>query len=361
MESMRWLRLAPLALAVVAGAVGIGRPIAGAAGDPAWDPPPCPPDDSGGAPGAAAWYRLDPTLDRQGTLVAMRLTVGLAGAGGRWLALAPESFASGPVGGRVLAGTDDGAVSSLRLLDPARACATAVADEGDVIRSAVIAPDGRSLVEHRVDRQTRDDLGVWRRALAADGTPTGDAVLVLPGLAPDATHGRTFTTELLVEADGRLVASSCGAEACRVRVLDPGSGEVTSVERIGPALGVTGGRLVARAACAGEPCGLVSVDLSSRARATVVEAALAAGLDGATLVYEVPGGRVASLEITTGRRSGPVDAGGVPMRGGSLAQAGSAAPDGTIPLAPGGRPTATGLRAFDPDLGTSTIIGEVRR
>ena len=89
MESTRWLRIAPLALAVAAGAVGIGRPMAGAAGDPPWEPQPCPTGEAAGPPGTTAWYRLDPVLDRQGALASARLTVGTAGERSRWVALAP--------------------------------------------------------------------------------------------------------------------------------------------------------------------------------------------------------------------------------------------------------------------------------
>ena len=97
METLRWLRLAPLAVVIAAGALGPGRPVSGAGAGPAWDPPPCPAADTGGPPGTGAWYRLDPVLDRSGTLAAQRLTTGIAGRPSRHLDLAPESFASGPV------------------------------------------------------------------------------------------------------------------------------------------------------------------------------------------------------------------------------------------------------------------------
>ncbi|HYO43234.1 MAG TPA: hypothetical protein VES19_08565 [Candidatus Limnocylindrales bacterium] len=361
MESMRLLRLAPLALAVAAGASGIGRPMAGAVGDPPWEPPPCPAGEDAGPPGAGAWYRMDPVLDRQGVLASMRLTVGVAGERGRWLVLAPESFASGPVADRVLAGTDDGTSSHLRLLDPGRGCASAVADEAAVIRSAVMAPDGASILEHRVDRRTRADLGVWRRSLGVGDTMPGVPVRVLPGLAADESHGRTFTTELLVASDGSLVVSSCGPEACRDRVLDAAGVQVTSVDRVGPALGVDDGRLVARDVCAGDPCGVIAVDLVTGARDVLVGAASAAVLDGHTLVYEADAGRVAALEIGTGRRSGPVQAGGIPMSRGSLALAGAAVPAGDVAIAPSGRPTPTDIRSLDTTQLTATDLTEVRR
>ena len=207
MESLRWLRLVPLVAVIAAGALGPGRAVSGAGAGPAWDPPPCTEADAGGPPGTGAWYRLDPVLDRAGTLAAQRLTAGIAGRPSRHLDLAPESFASGPVGGLVLAGEDDGSVSRLRLLDPAHGCATAVADEPAVIRSAVLDPDGRSIVEHRVDRATRADLGIWRRTIG------GSAVRMLDGLGPDPELGPTFATDLVVAADGRLVVSSCAMDA----------------------------------------------------------------------------------------------------------------------------------------------------
>jgi hypothetical protein len=361
MESSRWLKVAPLALAVAAGAVGIGRPMAGAAGDPPWEPPPCPTGEAAGPPGAEAWYRLDPVLDRRGVLASMRLTVGTAGAATRWVALAPESFASGPVGGLVLAGTDDGTASHLRLVDPGRGCASAVADEAAVVRSAVLAADGRSIYEHRVDRRTRTDLGVWRRELGAGGAAAGTPVRVLAGLPADGAHGRTFTTELLVAEDGRLVVSSCGLEACRERVLDPSDGTVAEAAHVGSALGVDGGRLIARDACAGDPCAVIAVDLATGGRQVVLEGAYAASVDGGTLVYELAGGRVASLELATGRRSGPVDAGGVPIRRGSLALAGADVPAGSVALAPGGRPTGTAVRVLDVDRLTTMTLEEVRQ
>ena len=167
MESLRWLRLAPLAAVIAAGALGPGRPVSGAGAARRGTLPRARWRTRADRPGAGAWYRLDPVLDRTGTLAAQRLTAGIAGQPSRQLDLAPESFASGPVGGLVLAGEDDGTVSRLRLLDPARGCATAVADEPAVIRSAVLDPDGRSIVEHRVDRTTRADLGDLAAARSA--------------------------------------------------------------------------------------------------------------------------------------------------------------------------------------------------
>lgn len=358
MESLRWLRLAPLAVVIAAGALASGRAVSGAGTGPLWDPPPCPVADTGGPPDPGAWYRLDPVLDRSGTLAARRLTTGVAGEPPRQLDLAPESFASGPVGGLVLAGEDDGTVSRLRLLDPARGCATAVADEPAVIRSALLDPAGPSILEHRVDRTTRADLGVWRRTIG------GSAVRVLDGLGPDPGLGPTFATDLVLAADGRLVVSSCALEVCRVRVLDPATGAVALRRGTGPGLGVTGGSLVVRAACPGLPCQIEAVDLATGRRSTLAEqagAALLGGPSGSELIFEDGADRVAVLEVATGRRVAARDIGGVPLPAGSTATAGAEAPPGRVVLAPRGRPAPTTMRAFDPLGGSSEGLAEASR
>jgi len=358
MESLRWRRLVPLVVVIAAGALGPGRAVSGAGAGPAWDPPPCTEADTGGPPGAGAWYRLDPVLDRAGTLAAQRLTAGIAGRPSRHLDLAPESFASGPVGGLVLAGEDDGSVSRLRLLDPAHGCATAVADEPAVIRSAVLDPDGRSIVEHRVDRATRADLGIWRRTIG------GSAVRLLDGLEPDPELGPTFATDLVVAADGRLVVSSCAMDACRVRVLDPATGAVDRFRGTGQGLGVTGGSVVVRAACPGLPCPVEAIDLATGRRTTLAEqagAAVLGGPAGTDLVFEAAGDRVAVLGVATGRRVAAQEAGGVPLRAGSTATAGADAPPGRVALAPRGRPGPTTIRAFDPVGGSSAELMEASR
>jgi hypothetical protein len=358
MESLRWLRLAPLAVVIAAGALGSGRPVAGAGVEPAWDPPPCPVTDTGGPPGAGAWYRLDPVLDRSGTLAAQRLTTGMAGRPSRHLELAPESFASGPVGGLVLAGEDNGTASRLRLVDPARGCATAVADEPAVIRSAILDPDGRSIIEHRVDRLTRADLGIWRRTIG------GPVLRLLDGLASDPELGPTFATDVVIAADGRLVVSSCALEACRVRVLDPSTGVVDRLRGTGPGLGVSGGSVVVRAACPGLPCPVEAIDLATGRRTTLSEdagAAVLGGPAGTELVLEAAGDRVAVLEVATGRRVTARAAGGVPMRAGSTATAGAEAPPGRVALAPRGRPAATTIHSFDPIGGSSAELAEASR
>ncbi|MEI7745725.1 MAG: hypothetical protein WCK58_18465 [Chloroflexota bacterium] len=299
MELARCLGYAPLAVLVAAGTLGLARPpaIAGAA---PWAPAPCtgtatrPP----GRPllARSTWFRLEPVLDASGTLAGQRLIVG-AGGRVRSLALPPESFASGS-GGMILVGADDGAGSVLRVLDAARGCTMTLATEPSVVRSAVRASDG-SILEHRVDRTTRADLGVWRRPRG--GGPAGR---ILPALPADPAFGPTFTTQLLAADGGGVVVASCGEQACRTRVLDGVGGWIGEVDGTGPVLGLANGRLVVRDACGGWPCAVLSVDPAHPAdRRTIVTAAVHAALDVmGRLVYESPDGSTHTLDLAGAAR-----------------------------------------------------------
>ena len=327
-----------LAAVALVAALGAARPPVLAAADPPWPPPPCGEaragDTPAGVPAGTAWFRLDPLLDDRGSLTGERLTVGLVDGPARHLELAPESFASGPQTGIVLVGEDDGIASRLRLLDVARGCETVVGRErATVIRGAILAPDGTSVWEHRVNRATRADEGVWRRPL--DGGPTRR---VLRGLAVDAAFGPTFSTELTLTADGRVSVASCGELACRVRVFDPRSGRVDRVEGTGPLLGVIDDRAIAYAPCGGFPCRVEGIDLRTGQRAVVLEDAGPAALGGPggrALVHQTGRRALELLDLATLRRS-PVAPGaqGAPVRGGSRATSGADIPDGWVLLAP---------------------------
>lgn len=208
----------------------------------------------------AAWYRLDPILDAAGGLDGQRLVVGRVGhRGGFELPLSVESFASGPAGGRILVGSDDGRRSIVRIVNAARRCAAVVHEGRELIRRAVLDALGGGIVEFRLDRTTRADLGVWSRP--ADGAkPTR----LLEPLVPSDRIGRVFATGLSWSTDGRrLVVSSCGEAACVARILDRASGRVTTVDdpRIGEVIGLVGDDFVAYGGCSGLPCDIVAMDL----------------------------------------------------------------------------------------------------
>ena len=251
----RWVRRLGPGIAAVAAVAAIATTTAGAP-PPIWDPPDCPGRPMVGSRTSAAWFRLDPNLS-SGTLVGQRLIVGDAERATEWrMDLDTESFAAQPRGGTVLIASDDGRASRLVLIDVSDGCRWAVATSRDVVRSALSTPDGTAVVEHRVDRRTRADLGIWRRPL--DGTtPTR----LLPAIPADERFGPTWVTELgWSEDDERLVVTSCGEVACRYRVVPAAGGAVTSIAdpSLGSFVGMADGRLIARGACRGLPCALVS-------------------------------------------------------------------------------------------------------
>lgn len=365
MEATTWFRvLLPAAVVVLAGAAAPPPSPAPGAAEPPWEPPPCATAPAGAAPGMTvppAWFRSDPVLDATGTLAGVLVALGAGDGTVRRLDLPPESFASGPVRGRVVVGDDDGARSRLRVVDATRGCADTVADERSVIRSAVLSLDLAAVWEHRVDRATRADLGVWRRPVGG-----GPAIRVLPGLAADARHGPTFSTELRLAPDGRLLVASCGELACRTRVLDPADGVVTMAAGTGPVLGLAGTTVVAYAPCHGLPCPVVGTDLRTGHRTTLAEAAGPAALGGAgngVLAYAVAGRGVALLDLASERLMPPVPTDGRwPVRGGSAATSGADTAPGALLLAPAGRINGTGsARLLDPATRSIHVLEEVTR
>ncbi|MHB8958428.1 MAG: hypothetical protein ACYDAN_02260 [Candidatus Limnocylindrales bacterium] len=306
-------------------------------------------DGDSGEVSGGAWYRLDPTLDARGTLVGRVLTAGRGSA--RWTAeLPPESFASGPVGGRVLVGDDDGHRSRLRLFDTRRGCWSAVGSEASVIRSALLTADASGLYEHRVDRATRRDLGVWQR----DGREPGHPRRVLPGLEPSPAYGPTFSTTLVMADDGRLTVSSCGELACRTRVLDPATGTMSTAEGTGPAAGVVGDRLVALEACDGLPCPVRAIDLASGAASALGGGAMGVAViaTGGSGLVVVPGER--GLHVVRARDAArtadvPDTSGLAPVPRTSTSETGFEAPRGLVAVAPGGSAADSSLiRLLDP-------------
>ena len=219
--------------------------------------------------GTEPWFRVDAALDRDGALRAQRLVVGIgAGRARRASELPGESFVAGPFGRVLLIGTDDGAESRLVAYDVARDCAWGVASEQDVIRRATLDPASATVYETRVERASRTDLGVWRRALDA----TEPAVAVLGAPPADERFGRTFSTEFAWDASAtRLAVQSCGELACRTRfvVAPPGTADPPLDPEAGPLVGLDGDEMVAFAACRGRPCPIVSTNLVSGARRTI--------------------------------------------------------------------------------------------
>jgi hypothetical protein len=346
MRSPRWPILA--ALPVVGLAIAGAGIAAGAGPRTMTTHPECQPGLAHASAPAAGpgWWRLDPVLDRAGRLVGQDLRVG-GEARHQRIGLPAESFASGPTGGRIVVGADDGLESSLSLLDIAAGCRIPVATEAAVVRRAVLDQGGTALYEFRVDRRTRGDLGVWRRDLVgpADTRP------ILAPPAADDQFGRTWTTELGWSDDGLLIVASCGAFACRTRLVDTADGSVVSIAEpdLGEPLGVAEGRLVSYLACRGLPCPIVAVDLATGHRRELSAGAGLAVLvrdDRRTLLAIEPPDRIGSATIVDldGTSVGRIDLADSERIVGPVSRSGSsvAAPAGWLAIGPSGRLDVTG-------------------
>ncbi len=334
MVESRWFRRAGPGIVAI-GALALLASSTVGAPTRVWRPDPCPGRAQIGAAPVGAWYRIDPTLT-DGARTGQRLTLGRIGAGARAIALDAESFAAGPFDGTVLVGTDDGRASRLSLVDVAAGCAWPIATSTDVVRHATVSPDRAAIYEFRVDRGSRADLGVWRRPLDAGGS----VVQVLDALAPDARFGPTWLTSLSWSEDGaRLVVESCGEVACRVRLLDPDHGSVTTLAdpEVGDLVGVTNEHVVAYAACRGTPCALLSVPLLGGSVVTLDAAAGAAvmsrGGAGAPVVVVESGldGRTLREVATDGERARDLPG----LGDGRRLVAGPGRTDGATELEPG--------------------------
>ena len=358
MESLRWIRGAvPVATLALMGAAALARPSLLEAADPPWDPPSCPAATGAPAIVVPAWYRLDGVVDETGTLSGHRLTVGALGEPGRAIPLPPESFATGPVEGRVLVGADDGSRSRLELLNVGRGCRTVVADEAAVVRSALVTPDAAAVVEHRVDRTSRADLGIWRVPAAG-----GPATRIVAGIAPDARYGPTFSTELRWAPDGRLAVTACGESRCRTRLVAVASGRATAFGPTGPVLGVTSdGALIANAGCGGFPCAIVRRE-PGRDAVVLVERAGLATMAGDRVVFEAGPGRLAVIDALTGSLSRLDEADGLtPVATGSHARAGASRADDAALLVLGSRLDGRSVRVLPADAVTPTRPTELVR
>jgi hypothetical protein len=262
----------------------------------------CPPGpDAGGAPahgaarppaGRRAWFTLTERMDARGTLVGWRFRSGpLATPPTIDVEVGPESFAEGPDDGIAVLGRDDGATSVVDVIDVGgvgSGCSRASATSRDVIRDAIRDAATGDVFVHRLDRLTRADLGVVR--IRGDRLAGGAAVDIdavgepaVPPLPADERFGATWATRMLSSTDGRTLAiQSCGATACRTRLLDVATGGVTTVDEPphGELVGLVDGALVAWAACDGLPCQIVRIDAATGATGTLSDAATAAVLVG---------------------------------------------------------------------------------
>lgn len=300
--------------------------------------------------GQGTWWTLSERLDGNGALAGRRLALGRGGATSLAVDLPFDTLASGPVAGVVVITTDDGRRSQVRIVSEARACSFLVRETTELARGAILDPNDGSVLVHLVDREARADLGTWRYA----GDGTGEPELVAPPLEPDARRGPNWTTDLRLDAGGTLLAvQSCTDEGCLTRLFDltGGSAPIARVDGMqGPLIGLADGRLITWALCFGFPCSVVSWDVATGARTTIVQQAESAALtaDGRFVVAvgNSSRGSYIGVELATGR-SAPLRGVNATERlaaGGVVGAAGLQVRPGEVPLvAPGAIP-----RPFSP-------------
>ncbi len=274
------LPLLPLGRGVLAGRLGtlaivfaLALVLAGCsrgAGEPSATPtsataPPAtttvPPTPAG--PTVAA-FNIEQRLDASGALAGYTLVAGTLGGPTTSLDLAPLGWASGPVNGKVLAGSDDGHSTSISVVDAGTGIATPIATTKDIAWRGVLL-NGNAVLT-MLSRTDRSDLGLFELDLAS-GTLT--PVAKAPG-AP--AFGTTWSTELYPSLDGAtLAAQDCAPGTCRTRYYDTrsfaliGSDEGAYCRLIG----VAGASYVAygQAACDGEQLADVVIGTIGKAAA----------------------------------------------------------------------------------------------
>lgn len=270
-------------IGVTMAAAGRGQPPGASACPPASDVAKASHRARADAPGRV---RFDPVLSDAGELTGQLLNV-ISDAGALAVELPTESFVGQPLGELFVYTTyspPNG--SSVHLIDIATGCDVVAVSRADVVRSAVLAPDGASIYVHTLSRAGRGDNGVQRVDLAGSAS-----TMVVPPLPPSDAFGPTFGTELRWSVDGHALAvQSCGFEACRTRVLDVATGGILTLDdpQQGALIGLTDRHLVTFAACAGLPCGVLSADLVAGLTTVLADtawsAAMVGGPDGSATV-----------------------------------------------------------------------------
>lgn len=252
-----------------------------ACADPATSPGPVGGRGSGAVVAPGTWWSRDPRIDAGGGLAGWSLVVGRPGTATMRQDLPASAMISGPDNGRVVATTDDGSTSALRVFDAAARCQRIVPMAGVIPRRAVLVPGRGDALVHLLDRASRRDLGVWRVPL--DGSsrslvmaPVTDAERRAAGIE------RVWVTDLVLASDGGSMAvQSCDPDACLTRVLDLRRGGVTLlVGSQGGLVGIDHRTLIAHGRCTGEPCGLLAWDLDTGRPTTLVTGAFGAALTG---------------------------------------------------------------------------------
>lgn len=256
------------------------------------------------ARGRGTWWRLVDNLDANGELMGRTLFAGRAAKTTLTMPLAQESMARGPVAGLLVVTNDDGNSSEIRVVSIANGCSWLVHRDANVVRSAILDPFGAVAYAHLVQRETRQDLGIFR---VAGGDPEATLERILDPLGRQPDLGAIWATELRLDPNGAALAvQSCSDLGCLTRVVTlAGFGKPVTVVRgegQGSIIGFAGDRIVTWGFCAGMPCELQAWTAGQGTPARLVDRAAGAGLtrDGRYLVYVTDGtGRTVRVDLMT--------------------------------------------------------------
>jgi hypothetical protein len=239
----------------------------------------------------------DALLTSRGELTGRQVTVERPSAEPVVVSLPAEAFVADARGAAVVYGWHSPLQGSeVRLVDAATGCDRRLARPTEVVRSALLAPDGASIYVHRVTQSERHDLGVMRHDLVS-----GEQVQVVEPLPESDVFGPTFATTLGWSlADDELAVQSCGADRCRTRVLDATSGTVQTYADAGHGslIGFDRSTLVVYDTCHWAPCAVLAINRDTGGVTTLVKEAFDARLttttDGAALllIVDTPAGQL---------------------------------------------------------------------
>jgi len=244
----------------------------------------------------SASVRVQAQVARRGELTGRVLTAqGSAGAP-HSIALPVESFV-GPTVGDLIVYTRHSAAtgSEVRALNLANGCDIRLATPTEIVRSAVMDATATSVYVHSVKRGSRADAGVVRYDLV-----TGRPDTLLPPLSAPEGFGPIFGTDLRWDVgDDTLAVQSCGFRRCLTRLVDIGTGEVTTFDQLGQGafIALTSEHLLTFADCPGMPCAVLSTNLASGSVSVVAEDAYSAavgttGAAGTILVINTAAGQM---------------------------------------------------------------------
>ena len=254
---------------------------------------------------AHAWWRITDRTDASGSLVGRLLEVGTASEPNVSLQLDRESMASGPVGGIVVATSDDRASSTVLLVDAVAGCWWRAHSSVDVVRSAHIDVAANATLEHVIQRSDRADAGIWR----ITSGEASNGVLILKPLVARPAFGPIASTEVRLDPSGGMIAvQSCSDAACltRIKPLDDPLAEPFVIDDPdqGQVIAYIGTQLITWQWCLGFPCPIVAWSTETGAMTTLVENVVAAAVtgDGRTLVAvtDTDPGQAVRVDLATG-------------------------------------------------------------